>query len=283
MRLGRKRDVQACFLTQLLTIIHRVIVTYTDYRLLWLISGISLNHVILPLLIHETAVVIRENHVELLIRNLQLTHPESFVNLHFRRRTSIGLPTIATHHELSGRNANKCHLDTRSQLNLLTGFLLVGQHSLDPVRIEWPTFHLQLFFLDRSQFLRHLRFDLTFTLQVSGIIGDLFLPIHACAIRILIRQLFTTLDLVKALIRDDILRKHIRIEITLIRSVVINPVIKGFPLFIRQLHVKVPFLQHTNQFTRVRMIFIRLKNHHITLATLTVYIRMQIQVRSAIT
>ena len=80
---------------------------------------------------------------ELFVRRFQLGHPEGFVDLHLGSRISIRFATVTTHHEFTGRDTDEIDFHTRSDLNHLTGFLLLSQHFLDPVSTERPTFHLQ--------------------------------------------------------------------------------------------------------------------------------------------
>ena len=277
----RKRDLETSLFAQFPAEFHSIVVADTDNRLFRFIGRISLNHVVFPLLIDETAVVIREDNVELFVCRFQLGHPEGFVDLHLGSRISIRFATVATHHEFTGRDTDEIDFHTRSDLNHLTGFLLLSQHFLDPVSTERPTFHLQGLFLYRSGLFRHYRGDRALFLQVVGIVGDFFLPVDTGSVRILVGQFLTTLDLVESLIRK--ISQYVRIEITLVGSVVVDPVIKRLPFLIGQFHVVMAFLQQAYQFARVGMIFVRLQNDHVAFASLTMHIRMQVQIRRAIT
>ena len=224
--------------------------------------------------------MIREDNVELFVRRFQLGHPEAFVDLHLGSRISIRFATIATHHEFSGRNTDEIDFHTRSDFNHLTGFGFLSQHFLDPVGPERPAFSLHGLFLYRSSLFWHYRSDRALLLQIIRIVGDFLLPVHTGSVCILIGQFLTTLDLVESFIRKHF--QHVSIEITFIRSIVIDPVVKGLPFLICQLHIVVTFLQQTNEFARVGMIFVRLQDDHITFTTLAVYVRMQVQIRRAI-
>ena len=224
--------------------------------------------------------MIREDNVELFVRRFQLGHPEGFVDLHFGSRISIRFATVATHHEFTGRDTDEIDFHSRSDFNHLTGFLLLSQHFLDPVGTERPTFHLQVLFLYRSSLFRHYRGDRTLLLQIVGIVGDFLLPIDTGSVRIFVGQFLTTLDLVESFIRKH--RQDIRVEVTFVGSIIVDPVVKRLPFLVGQLHVVVAFFQQADEFARVRMIFIRLQNNHIAFTSLTVHIRMQVQVGSTI-
>ena len=72
------------------------------------------------------------------------------------------------------------------------------------------------------------------------------------------------------------------IEIALVRSIIINPIVQRPPLFIGQFYVGMSFFKDTDQFTGVCMIFVRLQNSHVGFRALAVHIRVQIQIRRAV-
>jgi len=279
----RKRNVQACLFAQLLAIFHSVIVAYTDNRLIRLVSRITLVYVVFPQLVDETAVVFRINNTKLLVGYFHFTHPERFVDLHLSCRISIRFAVIATHYEFTCRDTNEVDLHTRSDFDLFTVAGFLSKHVFDSCLVERPSFRFHFFHLYRSCFFRHNRSDRTLCFQIRSIVSDFFLPVYPHTVGILICQFFTTFDLIESLVRNDFLTQNVCIEVTFIRSVIVDPVIQFQPFFVCQFHVMVTLLQDTNQFASVRMIFIRLKNNHITFTTLTVYVRMKIQIRSAIT
>ena len=67
-------------------------------------------------------------------------------------------------------------------------------------------------------------------------------------------------------------------EISFVRCIVIYPVIYLAPFLLCQFDIIMPSLEQTHQFACIRVIFIWLKHNHITLATLTVNIRMQVKI-----
>ena len=106
--------------------------------------------------------------------------------------------------------------------------------------------------------------------QVFSIRPDLSLPVYTGAC-IFLRQFRTAADLFHSL-------KFIGFKLAMIRSIEVNPVVQSLPFFVSQFHSMMSRLQYLDQRTHGSMIFIRIEHFNLRFRTLTVHIRMQIQV-----
>ena len=171
-------------------------------------------------------------------------------------------------------------MDARSQCHLSAGLFFIGQHGFDCICIERPVFHLYILFFHRCRSLRHDRSYLSLVLQISRIVCNFLLPVYSHAIGIFVGKLCTTFNLVVTLVGE--IGDFVGIEIALVRSIIINPIVQCPPLFIGQFYVGMSFFKDTDQFTGVCMIFVRLQNSHVGFRALAVNIRVQIQIRRAV-
>ena len=147
--------------------------------------------------------------------------------------------------------------------------------------IERPAGYGKFFGFYRFQCCGHNGRDFSLAFQIGCIVGNFFFPINSGAVGIFVGKFFATFYLIEALVGQVI--QNIGIEIPLVGRIVVNPVIEFTPFVIGELHVVVSLFQHSYQFARVGMIFIGLQYHHVAFAALAMYVRVQIQVGSAVT
>ena len=159
---------------------------------------------------------------------------------------SIRLTAVTAHHKPPCRNSYKIHLYARCYFHFLTSLTFFCQQVTRGCCIKRPIFYRYVLWLRFRSFLGHHWGNRSFTFQISSIIGYFFLPIHTCPVSILVCQFLTAFDLVKSLIRKYILAHDIGIEVTLVRGVIINPVIQLLPFFVCQFHIIMTLFQQTD-------------------------------------